>query len=400
MSSHQLIPHRLQHALAWVMLLALTICYQTDAGELLPGELTIDWGRSLSFPQQPPTVTDVIESVQHQEPEPLAIIRLYADTHNHYAPAWSKSADSLSFLRTDLEEGVCKICVFEQLSDENPIVVYEDFISYEHMPSWGDSDKSLLAFSSNNTENFTETIHLWDLEQAPITLPFDGDGNVLPSVRTNEGHVEIVHRRNDALQETVYSLKTNRVVQTKDLGLGEEAVFSPSGATLSLLREDARQRHQLLLHDRKTAQEEVLVSTAEAYLRNPTWSADGEFLAYFSAPRATSNWTLWVIRAKPGASPQQLVEGVRVHEDFRHLGPAWGSQSQRLWYVDTVGTAGYYPLKWISPDGEQSGVIELPFTISTASDLSCSQNPEHAALTFVGIVERALDVFVLILNHP
>ncbi|MCA8996823.1 MAG: PD40 domain-containing protein [Planctomycetaceae bacterium] len=379
---------------------AMGICLPVSrAGELLPGELPVEWGRELITPQEPPTVSDVIAAVREEAPKALAVIRLHADLNNHYAPHFSPDGQSLVFLRSDIEGSICKLVTFPRLSDERATVLYEDFLSYDHMPAWSRGTPTLLAFSSNNADDLQENIHLWTLSGEPVPLTSQRDSNVLPDLRRTESGTELLYRHEGELREVRFDPAQVVPSNGETLGQGTEASYSPDGAHIAIIR-DGGGGHQLFLHDRQTARESPLSTPSGHYLRNPVWSPDGQGLACFSRPASEQSWSLRVLVPKSGEPSAVVVDGVRVQEDFRHLGPSWGPDSRKLWYVSTTGEGGYYPLRWTNADGAQSGRVDLPEYLLTASDVHCSPSLEQNAVAFVAVENRSLDVYVAILNHP
>jgi hypothetical protein len=370
------------------------------AGERLPGELPITLGRPLIDPQQMPTVRDIMDAVARPDPEPVLLFLLYGDAHNHYAPAWSGTGESLVFLRSDLEERTCKVCVFGTLSQTVPETIYDDKLTFEHMPAWDASGLPRLAFSSNNSPTFAENIHLWSARERPAAMTNEDGSTVLPSLRSQGDSLLLLYRHEGAIKEASVPWRRGGDVTTTSRGPAAEAAYAPDGNRSAMIREDAILGGRLLLHDVSTRAEIPLADRPNEYLRNPVWSPDGRSLAFFSRPQLEKTWTLWTIEARPGAVPAKLADGVRVQEDFRHVGPAWGPGSDKVWFLRAEGRQGYYSLHWATRDGTRSGVVDYPAEITTATDVAACRNPRYPSLSFVAVADRSLDLYVLVLNHP
>lgn len=382
------------------MFVLLSLSATAQGGDLLPGELAVDWGRTIVAPGAAPTVTDIIAAVRAPQPEAVAILRLHADLQNHYCPMFSNDASSLVFLRSDLDAAACKLGVFRNTFDLKATILFEEFFSFDHMPAWSSGRPALLAFSSNNSEDLQENIHLWDRQGPPRKLTSERESNVLPNLVRRNGTYELIYRHQGELRKVPLMGESLDPGTPETLGAGLEATFAPTGEKIAVIREGALTGNQLLLHDPSTGQESVLVPATGRLLRNPTWSPDGKLIAYFARPTSKQVWSLEVVQAAVGSRHKPLVEGVRVHEDFRHFGPSWGPESRKLWHVDTNSQSGYYPIRWIDAESGTKGAIQIPQTLLTAADVHCSRDPGHAAVAFVAVQERALDVYVMILNHP
>jgi Tol biopolymer transport system component len=179
---------------------------------------------------------------------------------------------------------------------------------------------------------------------------------------------------------------------------GQEAQLAYDGRYLALVRSRG-QDQTLHARDPKTRREILLCDTPGQLIRNATWSPDGKWIAYLSRPHEQLQWELWVCRLSSDPTPTRLVEAVRVDEDFRHVGPAWSPDGDKLWFLRAEGNQGYYPIQWISRDGHRQGTIEYPRGVTTALDLAVGPDARRPALAFSAVRQHAVDVFVLLLNH-
>lgn len=100
-----------------------------------------------------------------------------------------------------------------------------------------------------------------------------------------------------------------------------------------------RRRNHLYLFDLATRKVEQL-TTGDMDDRSPAWSPDGSRIAFSSkrAPNSerTLNWDLWVIEARPGATPVQLT--TFPGEDDR---PVWSPDGRTIAYLQS-GDPRYY----------------------------------------------------------
>lgn len=389
-------------AFAFVMLaLRVVVIQADDPPALLPGELPITLGRPLVGASRLPTLLEIEQSVRQAEVRPLVLFRLHGERHNHYAPAWSADGRSLVCLRADIDERTCKVLVYPTLNQELPVALYDDSLTYEHMPAWSSGSRSMLAFSSNRGPDREENIHIWEPGSEPRAVTSGPGSKVLPQLQTDSGVPQLLFRRVSEF-ELISIPASGQAAAPRSLGTADEARLSPKGDSVAVISAgEAASRGQALSVRNVTTQRSLrLMSEPGRLLRNPVWSPDGRWIAFWSRGTGSLEWELWSAGADGQSGPRRLRTGVRVQEDFRHVGPAWSPDSQRIWFTLSRGDQSYYPLHWSSPDGSAQSQLDYDRSLATALDLTCCPHPDAAALAFVAVAERSLDVYVMLLNHP
>lgn len=367
----------------------------------VPGELPLEFGRDLVGASRLPTISEIEQAVRDPMIRPVVLFRLHADQNNHYAPAWSSDGRALTCLRADLDNQTCKVLVLPQLHQKTPITIYEDSVTFEHMPCWSTSGQRQLAFSSNRGDDRQENIHLWNVNGQTRTLTSGTGTKVLPQLTTLARQRHLLFRRVDQFELVTFDDDADDTGTTKELGAADEMRIAPSGDVVAVIRSAATQDRgkELLLRTLSTQREVRLIPASGRLLRNPTWSPDGRWLALWSRPLDGRDWELWTVGGTGEPAASRIAVGVRVQEDFRHVGPAWSADSKRIWFTLSRGEQSYYPLNWVTPDGMGHGQVEYDRSLTTALDLTASPNTESTALSFVAVAQRPLDVYVMLLNH-
>ncbi len=151
----------------------------------------------------------------------------------------------------------------------------------------------------------------------------------------------------------------------------------------------ATRRDHLYLFDLASRKAEVLTpgDYNEVW---PTWSPDGRSIAFVSKRRPdfdrSNNWDLYVVDARPGASPRQLTtfEGPDMDPQWGGRAPSWSPDGKYLAYVQGG------PLKLIYYAGQKIAVVPVaggPARVLTAgldrNALSPAWSPEGSSILFL-----------------
>jgi hypothetical protein len=392
-------------AAAWLLLaMGAGIALAAPPGEPIaelpipPGDASVSLGKQAT----PFTIDALAAAAREPQPRAVAVFRVYADAQdNCHVPAWSHDGEALAFLITRSAMAACKVLVQHPLSASQPVQLYNDRMSQEQMVAWNCGDSRLMAFVSTNEDNKYENVHLWDGVTPPEQFTHRvGGTKVLPSLLAKDGEIRMLVRHNEEIVEVTCPEHDRSQLHEESLGIAEEATFSASGQSISMIRNAKNDAQELVLRDAQSHQERTLFNATKRRFRNLAWSPDGQWIAFFAQDKDSIQWDLCVLRAEGReAAPTTVASKVRVDEDFRNVGPTWSPDSKRLWFFSSEGNQGYYPLNWVSPADRAQGVVGYPQSLTTATDVTACPSPSHAAVAFVAVERRALNVYVLLLNH-
>jgi hypothetical protein len=367
--------------------------------QYLPGELPVTLGRELVGVDRIPTLLEIEHAVNQPDVASLLVFRLLQGSDNHYAPAWSGNGQSLVCLRADLDQRTSKLSVFRQLHDLQPETIYDDSLTYEHMPAWGPGTR--LAFASNRGDDREEHIHLWQTNSPARALTTGPGLKTLPQLQHANDGARLLFRRTDQFELLTWPWQEPDRQLSRELGPADEMRLSPDGQRLAVIRTPGRlgSGQELAVRQLSTQRDSRLAVPAGYLFRNAVWSPDGRWLAFWARPQASFDWELWTAAESGSSPPAQLRAGVRVQEDFRHVTPAWSPDSMRIWFILSRGEQSYYPLQWVSPDGLQQGLVNYSKGLTTALDVAACPDPAAPSLSFVAVSRRSLEVYVMLLNH-
>lgn len=388
--------------LCFVALLAL--CCTSAAGqERLPGEVQLELDREMFLGNGLPSIEQIVAAVRDPEVQPLFGMRFFSGERNHYAPAWSADGEAMICLRSDLNLNTCKLLLFAHLDQRHPMDIYGEFFTFEHMPAWTTESRRQLLFVSNNEEGKQENLHRLTVFDDQLEPDFDqlttGEGvKVLPSFHSARGKSQFAYRRDADLYHVRFPTEQPSAATESRLGRGQEASFSHDGEYLVVVRLISGGQ-VLSIRKLETGQEIRLFEAPNRLIRNPTWSPDGKWIAFYMRENTQLEWDLWICPFTRQPTPLQLAANVRVNADFRHVGPAWTPDSRKLWYLQGDKEQGYYALHWSTTDGKETGTVHYPRGVTTATDLAIGPALHQPMLAFSAVKQHARDIYVVVLNH-
>ncbi len=412
----------LRQAFGVVLLLAARV----QAQDLLPGEMRVDFGRELVEPKEFPTLRELVERIGKPEQGPAIVFRFYGDQHNHYAPQWSHDGRALAVLRSDIEAHTSKIVMLPGLAADQPMVLYADSASYDHMFAWSSSGGRTFAFASTNEPSEMENVHVAALAGEPRPQRVTSGPGVKsnPALWTDGTEAQLFFSLAGKLQSRRINLEQPAPDDRgQPLGDGTEAVWSPDGKWLAWterIQLSANQsNYALKIRDRARQLDQRLFGLPGMLVRSPAWSPDGGHLAFYARPVLSTSWRLYVAPAPAGVGFQQgdeppaggevagggvgraklVAQDVRVEEHFQNFGPSWDPRGDRLWFFAKADDQEYYPLHWATLDGGRRGQVGYPRRLTTGLDVAVNPDPKLRAIAFCAIEDLRQDVIVMILAH-
>ena len=378
---------------------------QAQSGRL-PGELPIKFDQQLVDPSRVPTISEIEQMVSSPTPRSIAVVRLYSDENNHYAPAWSGDGRGIVFLRSDLDRGTRKAITHriargrESSGAPATRTLYSGMTSFEDLTSWSVGTRHLLVFDSTNEASGSHNVH-----QATLDLPAqkitDGSGVLdFPAIHADgEGSV-VVFRRDRELYLASYRSDSLTPLSTNSIGEGEEAQPSSNGKFLAIVRRnEIGDEYRLVIRELNGVREKLLHVADGAIIRNPRFSPNGRIIAFHSRPITENRWSLWWVPMNGSRKAARVAEDVRVQEDFRHVGPTWNPNSTGLWYFVHSTAQAHYPLRYASLADGNKVTVEYPMKITTASEAAINPKSHRPVILFAGHTDKPRDIFALVLSH-
>jgi len=372
----------------------------SDGGQRIEGELPIELAGQLVQGTTVPTVGQLAAAVETGKPQAVAVIKLFGDRNNHYAPVWSSTGRTVAYLRSDLARGTRKV-ITHRLGRQ-PTVLYADRTSFEDSAAWSSGAGNALVFSSTNEASGNQNIHVWTGAAPPRRLTSGSGVIAFPAMHGQGTHRTMLYRRGRELfaHRQDAGRRGDDADQTRSLGEGEEAVMSPDGRLLAVVRRnEAGQRYRLMLREMNGQRQKTLHETGGAIIRNPRFSPDGRWIAFHGRPIQQTRWELWVVSLSNSGSARRLATDVRVQEDFRHVGPAWNVHSNGLWYFADTNDQAHYPLFFADLTEDAAVEVAYPSQITSASEPACSPVADLPILLFAGHTRKPRDIFAIILSE-
>lgn len=378
-----------------------------EIGDRLPGELPIRMRGQLVDPSRVPTLSEIADMVSGDEVRSIAVVRLFSDDNNHYAPDWAGDGRSLTFLRSDLDRGTRKV-ITDRIDQHSPIqssqgsanIIYGSTNSFEDLASWSAGKRHLLVFDSTNEPSGDHNVH-----QASIGLPATritaGRGVIdFPAMYSDARQSVLVFRRDRELYLAQYASDSIEAQSTQSIGEGEEARPSPDGRLLALVRRnEIGDEYRLVIRELRGTREKLLHIASGSIIRNPRFSPDGRWIAFHSRAITDNRWGLWLVPFNGASKAVAIAGDVRVQEDFRHVGPAWGPRSSGIWCFANTNAQAHYPLQFVPIGGATSFQVDYPREITSASEAAVNPSAARPVILFAGHTSKPRDIFALVLSQ-
>jgi hypothetical protein len=384
--------------------------------------MPVEFGRKMIEPERFPTIRELMDRLNRPEQSTAVGFRFYEDRHNHYAPQWSSDGRALALLRSDVDAHTSKIVLIPSLDSESPIVLYPDTASYDHMFTWSASGGRSFAFASTNEPSENENLHLASLrDRSQPRRVTSGPGvKANPSLWVDGPHGQLFFSHAGKLESlTVQMERPTDEQRGPAVGEGTEASLSPNGQWLVWIERiqagAAHVSYLMKLRDLAAHTDQRLATPPGMMLRNPVWSPDGRFIAFYARPTLQPSWRLYVVPgptrvrnaadggddwgAAPSVQPTLIAQDVRVEEHFQNFGPSWDPRNDRVWFFGRAADQEYYPLRWAHLDGRRTGQVGYPRRLTTGLDVAVNPNPALRAIAFCAIEDLHQDVIVMILSH-
>lgn len=369
-----------------------------SSNRLLEGELPIELSGRIVGANQFPSVREIAARVDRPQPETIAVIKVFGDSNNHYAPVWSPSGRLIAYLRSDLDKGTRK--VITQTLGQPPQTIYGDRTSFEDQATWSTGLQSTLIFDSTNEPSGNQNIHQFE-EGMPARIISSGSGVIeFPAMHTGPAGKTLLFRRDRELFISNLLSDSDATVDTRSIGEGEEAQPSPNGKLLAVVgRSEKGQQYRLILRELSGFRQKVLHMADGSIIRNPRFSPDGKKIAFHSRPINDQHWGLWIIDINRTAAARRIADDIRVQEDFRHVGPAWNTSSNGIWVFAGQSSQAHYRLRFARTENGELIDVSYPREITSSSEAACSPHPDYPILLFAGHTRKSRDIFALVLSY-
>jgi Tol biopolymer transport system component len=259
------------------------------------------------------------------------VTRLTEDDANDFEPSWSPDGEKIAFVSFRDGSNNMEIYVMDaDGTDQTRLTDNDDALDRE--PSWS-PDGEKIAFASNRDGNYeiyvmntdgTDQTRLTDnddaLDREPSWSP-DGEKIAFVSDRDSIGEGDEVGDVN-----AIYSMDADdgsdvtRLTDT-DVPLGSHPTWSPDGEKIAFVSfRDGN--NEIYSMDADDGSDVTRLTEDDANHLYPTWSPDGEKISFSSNREGGENYEIYDMDADDGSDVTRLTE-----DDADDREPDWGTNT-------------------------------------------------------------------------
>lgn len=417
-------------ALAAALLLSLLVGAPSAHAQrqvLREGELKIEFPRELIgyrhagevvTPSRFPSIAELEQRLARDETQAVLFFKLYEDEHNHYAPKFAPGAGTeLGFLRADVNRRTSKIRLLPLGAGRARTLMDKYPDSYDYMYEYAPAypwlkGQPLAAFASQAETSGDMNLYLAAGAQRPVRVTRGRDITKHPSFHPTAAQLLFEARGRVHLLEFPATLaELGRLTSppgTRVLSAGAQPQWSPDGRSFAYCREvgriAGRPTFEVSVRSHPFGRERRMYrGKSTDIIRNPVWSPDGKYVAFYRRSGEAFGWELHVAEVAT-SKVTKLADKVVVENHFDDVDPAWAPASEsgapRLYFFSTQDSEeGYYRIHWVDVTGKR-GVVDYSDEFTTANDLALPRSAEALPqVAFVAIERLSQGVYVVVLNH-